>query len=110
MLWSIAIVHLNIRESEFWRLTPAKWYLLWECWDDNEERLDFRSAQLAAILLNKDRPKGKKAVQPKELMPDRSKYRNRPQKQKPRQSVAEQIAIAREITLAFGGKVIDKKK
>ena len=38
-------------------------------WEDAENRKDFRSAQIAAMLYNVNRGKGKPALKPKDFMP-----------------------------------------
>lgn len=94
---------------EFLRLTPALFFELWQRWDEDQERLDYRAAQIVCVLVNANRAKGKPPAKIQDFMPKRDRKKTKEGK-KPKQSVAEQIAMARKITLAFGGTVKDKKK
>lgn len=92
-------------------MTPRQYDALKERFDIEQERRDFRAAQIACILANANRAKSAKPYKLEDFMP---KYATKRKKEtasgRPVMSVEQMKAIAKEITLAFGGKVKEKKK
>lgn len=95
--------------KEFWRLTPALFFELWQRWDEEQERADYRAAQIVCVIANVNRGKNKPPAKIQDFMPKRDRKKTKEGK-KPKQTVDEQIAMARKITLAFGGTVKVKGK
>ena len=89
---------MGLTPGEFWRLTPRTWGVLVEGYKERERRLDYRNGLLCAVIANCQRdPKKGRPFQPQDFMPiDRRE-----------QSVQEQVAVAKALTLAFGGEVRD---
>jgi hypothetical protein len=101
-LWTIARIQLRLSDAEFGSLTPHEFFLLYDRWLETLEIEDARVAQFMCLYANAH---SKKKFKPSDFMPNR----RGPQK-KERQTVEEQIAVAKKITLAFGGVVKKRKK
>lgn len=89
--------------GEFWACTPRQFMELREVVvrerDATNERADFHAGVVASVIANTNRSKGQKAFTPQDFMP-----RKKPPPRK-RQTIDEQMALARAITRANGGKV-----
>jgi len=103
-LWALARGALGLSSEEFWTCTPRQFDELRavvmrekEAW---AERGDFHAGVVAATIANVNRGKDQKAFTPLDFMPGKKKAQ-----QKKRQTPEEQLAIARAITRANGGKV-----
>jgi len=105
-LWAVAEIELGKSRDEFGRLTPREFQALVDQRDTVEERLDFRAALIASTIANVNRTKKGKAWKISDFMPKRKR---RGRKGKRKQTVREQIALAKAITLAFGGKLLPKR-
>lgn len=105
MLWAIGRYDLHLSDDEFWSLSPVKYFALYERWERELDHADFMLAQICSVMWNSFRSKGK-ALKATDFMTYRRKDKTQ---QKRRQSVEEQMAIAKAITIAFGGTVSDKK-
>lgn len=82
-------------------MTPCEFSELVRRKEIDEYQKDVRTAQITCVLANQNRKKGQKAYKITDFMPKRDIG----VAQKRKQTVEEQIAIARSVTLAFGGKV-----
>lgn len=96
-LWALGRYDLNLGEEEFWGLTLKEFNALCERFKSNNERLDYRTALICAVLANTVRdPKRRKPFTPEDFMP----------KNKPKHQTAEQIfSTVQLLNTAFGGKV-----
>lgn len=65
----MAIYDLGLTSSEFWELTPAQFQALLKRQEMHESLDDYRSAQIACILVNVNRKSGSKASEVTEFMP-----------------------------------------
>jgi hypothetical protein len=85
---------------------------LWERWDHEQEQQDYRAAQITCILANTNRRKGRAAFPISDFMPKRTRREQQgaSKGEKRKQTVVEQIAVAKAITLAYGGSITSKKK
>lgn len=104
---SIAMYDFHISYRDFWRLTPALYLAVHDRHILALEEADARFAQLVCITANIHRGKNDKVFKLEDFLPKR-----RPKKpgqlEKTRQSVEEQIAMAKAITLKFGGTVASR--
>lgn len=105
-LWAVAEIELGKSRDEFGVLTPREFQALIDQRDIVEERADFRAALVASTIANVNRPKNRRAWKISDFMPKRQR---RGRKGKKKQTVREQISLAKAITVAFGGKILPKR-
>lgn len=88
---------------EFWACTPRQFTAMQEVVSRQREianeRADFHAGVVASTIANVNRAKNQKAFKPADFMPAKKA------KPKKRQTVEEQMALAKAITRANGGKV-----
>lgn len=103
-MWAVARIWLRLSDAEFWKLTPYEFGLLRDAYLDTLEVEDERWAVIYTMYRNSHRKKGEKAFKVDQFIPDRrgGKKEKAPKKQ---QTWKEQLAVARAVTLAFGGRV-----
>jgi len=91
---------LHLTEADFWNSTLAQIAALSKRYREQEERLDFRTGQICAILANiyRDHKRKSKPFTPQDFMPQ---YATIPKKQ----TSEEMLATVKIINQAFGGKV-----
>lgn len=58
--------------QEFWGSTPARVGRLFRAFDRAEARLDYRAGLIAATIVNVNRGRGKRAVEPSAFFPSLS--------------------------------------
>lgn len=56
----MAIIELGVTESDFRRMTPSSFFILWERWKEKERRTDARFALVATLIANTNRDPNKK--------------------------------------------------
>jgi nucleoside recognition membrane protein YjiH len=103
-LWAIGRYHLGLSDKDFWKLIPANFFSLYEQYEIALEQRDFMAAQICCSIANAFRGKGK-AAKVTDFM---AFSRKNKKKSKQRQSMEEQMEIAKAITVAFGGAILDK--
>jgi hypothetical protein len=95
-----AVRRYGLTIQEFYRLTPYEYLLLTEDYNEERETEDSRFALIAVLIANAHRGK-RKAFKIEDFMPKRTGKRA----EKPRQTVEEQLQVAKAITMAFGGSI-----
>lgn len=95
----IAIVSMKLTFQDFWEMTPKEFLDLYDRYIWELENTDYGYSLVCSILANVNSGKSGKKYKAKDFMPDR-----RP-KDKKKQNWKEQLEIAKQITLAFGGHV-----
>lgn len=95
--WPLARVSLHMSTAEFWETTPRELLALYDKFLWHLENTDFNFATIAQVIANCNRGKNQKAYKAHDFMPVRRKQRQ--------QTYREQLEIAKQITLAYGGKV-----
>ncbi len=94
-MWAFGRYDLGLGEEEFWHLTPRQWGALIERWEEAQEWKDYRVGIIASTIVNTTpRKKGSKLYKPEDFMPTKGR--------KGKQTVEEQLAIAKAITAGFG--------
>lgn len=81
-------------EKVFWRLTPAQFFALEKAYIREQKMADYRAAVSACILVNKDRKKGSKAIEPGDFFPSlatKSKAMSKEQMRKHLSSIAKKM-------------------
>jgi hypothetical protein len=102
LLWSIGVVELHLSDERFFALTPVEFASLVRRLEVVAQTEDYRSAMIACILANQHRGKNKKPYKITDFMPKRDVGEVGKSR---RQTVDEQIAIAKAVTKAFGGTI-----
>lgn len=95
----IAIVSMKLSFQDFWEMTPKEFLLLYDRYIWELENEDYGYSLICSVLANVNSGKNGKKFKAKDFMPDR-----RPKDTK-KQNWKEQLEIAKQITLAFGGHV-----
>ena len=70
---------------------------------EEREEMDFRAGVIAATIMNVNKTKGSKVVQPHDIIPKRG--RGGPGQSKSKQSVEEMIRVAKQWTVIHGGTI-----
>ena len=70
---------------------------------EEREEMDFRAGVIAATIVNVNKTKSSKVVQPHDIIPKRSK--EGPRQDGPKQSVEEMIRVAKQWTVIHGGTI-----
>ena len=55
--WSVAVFDLGLTDKQFWKLTPAQFYALWERCLQSKQEADYRAGVVASMLYNIHRGK-----------------------------------------------------
>jgi hypothetical protein len=73
-LWSIGIYNLKLKDEEFWDITPAQFWALYDLYLADVEHSDYQIGVIAAQIFNVHRGKEKPAL-PLDYFPHHKKRR-----------------------------------
>lgn len=92
-------------------MLPVNYFALYEQYEIELEQRDFMAAQICCTVANSFRGKGSKASKPEQFMKwKRAKNRKNDKRSQQKQTMEEQMAIAKALTVAYGGVILDKTK
>jgi len=101
-LWAFAKYDLRLSRSEFLGLAPVEFYALKDRWIYAKEDFDFRSALVCTVIANANRSKKQRPFKVKDFIPER---RGKGKEADARQTWKQQLELAKQLTVAFGGKL-----
>jgi len=101
-LWAFAKYDLGLSRTEFLGLAPVEFYALKDRWIFGKEDHDFRSALICTVIANANRSKKQRPFKVKDFIPER---RAKNKEADARQTWKQQLELAKQLTVAFGGKL-----
>lgn len=102
-MWSFGRYNLRLSEDEFWGVTPAEFVALVERYKEEQTWLNWRAALVCAVLANiyRDTKRKSQPFTPEDFMPGH-------EKEEP-QTVEQMESTLKMLTIAHGGKFVEKK-
>lgn len=94
---------MGLSDVEFWGLTLAQFDALAERYQDNQQRLDFRSALICAVIANVNRSKESKIFTPSDFMAQSKADDSN-------QTSDAMLQRLIQVTVASGGKTVELNK
>jgi hypothetical protein len=101
-LWAFAKYDLLLSRTEFLDLAPIEFYALKDRWIFAKEDHDFRSALICTVIANGNRSKKRRPFKVKDFIPER---RGKNKEVDARQTWKQQLELAKQLTIAYGGKL-----